>query len=710
MSRMKLDLSAKAQPRSELVASWEYGHVASDSEETLAAAPPVDGEAAEPEEPEEESADSSDVDADVTQGIDAAKQAVAATIGRQSEDQDKDADDSAVSKALQRAADALTEAATAQEKDNGETVEPEEPGEEAEPEGEEESKLSSNPPGEPESSAKCEKCEHLASQHENEEGKNGIGGCKAEGCSCEAFAASEKPPASGEAVEHHSLAEAEPDEEIPGADEDAAPAPDDSGKTKPPPVEGSDLMGPAFTIPIAVIEGEPTGDGRAIAEEALDWREPPLPLMGLATGTHDPTGMSTNDPAVICGRIDSIERVPGPNAGTSVLCLKGYFLPNDEGTYFAELAESFGRIGVSADIAVDESEQEITEVDADGFPMAIEETLTKGTFMGCTIVPTPAFEGAYLVLGDGEEQPEAIPQSEEDEGARTAAGIHWMSYEECEPCLNDTDILTAAGGPTAPPADWFANPAFTEGDGRLVEILDRRNSRVIGGKYACPITVTEDGRVFGHIAPWGVCHTAFPNSCVVAPHSKVDYAHFKRAQHVVTAEGEKIRVGVITMDTGHASTRGITAAQAMAHYDNTALAVADVNVGEDEYGIWIAGALRPEATDEDVRTLRAASISGDWRNMGSGLELVAALAVNQPGYPLAQVASGHQEAMVASGVNVMHRLKSPADADGNEESVLTHALMPLLEDARGRATSRLAERSRAKANGRLARYRSTRKD
>src|SRR2546422_2197053 len=41
-------------------------------------------------------------------------------------------------------------------------------------------------------------------------------------------------------------------------------------------------------------------------------------------------------------------------------------------------------------------------------------------------------------------------------------------------------------------------------------------------QFACPLTVTEDGRVFGHLAPWGVCHTGKPNQCITAPHSAVD--------------------------------------------------------------------------------------------------------------------------------------------------------------------------------------------
>jgi hypothetical protein len=458
-------------------------------------------------------------------------------------------------------------------------------------------------------------------------------------------------------------------------------------------------MGPAFTIPVAIIEGQPTGDGRQIAVDALTWRTPPLPLMGLATETHDPEGWDLNDPAVMCGRIDSFERVPGEGE-TQVILARGFYLSNDDGRYFADLNEQMGRLGISADVAVQASEISIGEIDEDGWPTDMTEELTEGQIMGLTVCPYPAFEGAYIVLGDGSETPEAvaIPQQSETPvpsappAAVTAGGqlVHLMSYESCEPCEQGLEILVASGaGPTRPPAAWFENPNFTAGDGRLVEILDRRGERALGGKFACPLTITDDGRVYGHLAPWGVCHIGKPG-CVTAPESKSDYAYFKRGQHVVTAEGEKVRVGTLTVDVGHADVHS-SSTEAMAHYDNIATAAADVNAGEDEYGIWIAGAIRPTATEEQIRALRASSISGDWRGLGGSLELVAALAVPVPGFPHAMVAGAEQEALVAAGASVMHRLKHPVEAEAPEGDVaLRAALSPLLADARAHARERLS--------------------
>lgn len=542
-------------------------------------------------------------------------------------------------------------------------------------------------------------CGHLALSHLNEDAGKNTGACSEMDCSCLAMQVGEQPNTdSGDKGEEGQQPPAKTAAAAPVVEPAEAPS-ETPDLNLPPETEGGESMGPAFTIPVAIIEGQPTGDGREIAPEAVTWRTPPLPLMGLDTETHDPEGWDLNDPAVMIGRIDSFERQPGEGA-TQIISAKGFFLPNEDGMHFAELCEAMGRLGVSADVAVESSEITSVDIDETGFPIDMSEILTEGVIMGVTACPFPAFEGAYMVLGDGTDEAEAkpIPQTneegptlpEEPPAAVTAGGqlIHWMTYAECEPCDQGLEVIAAAGaGPACPPSAWFANPSFTEDDGRLEEILGRGGARE--GKFACPITVTEDGRVFGHIAPWGVCHIGKPG-CVTAPKSGVDYAHFKRGHHLLTAEGEKMRVGTITVDAPHASHQA-SMGQAMAHYENTATAIADVNVGEDDFGIWVAGAIRPDATEEQIRKLRASSISGDWRAAGGQLELVAALAVPVPGFPLAVVAHGQQEALLAAGADVMNRLKHPVERTP-DDALLLKAARPVLErlvreDARERVSA-----------------------
>ena len=545
-------------------------------------------------------------------------------------------------------------------------------------------------------------CNHLASAHENLAGGDNSGGCSM--CSCSGFVASIGTPSDPEGDDADGEGEGDGGGPNNAGGDDTAPhavMPVDSAM--PPPMTGPTLapadsnpaptiapsltQGVAFRIPVMVIEGQSTGDGRGIALDALTWGPLPMPLMGMATATHDPMGMDQNDPSIMCGRIDAITKSAGEN-GTQIIEATGFFLDNDDGNYFADLVSQMGRVGVSADISVDESQETMTgEMDDMGWPM-FEQTLIAGVIQGCTVVPFPAFTGAYIttaIAGD----PDPIPQQVGDEIPMpdvVASGgflIHYMVESECAPCNSGYEIV-ASGAPVHPPAAWFANPMFCEGDPRLKEIFVGRGDQRVGGAYACPPTITDDGRVFGHIAAWGVCHTGMPGSCVTPPHSKSDYAHFMRdGQRVKTAEGDEITVGVLTFHGSHAATgRHVGASSAMAHYDNTATAFADVCMYEDDFGIAYAGALRSNVTDEQLREIRAASPSGDWREIGGNLELVAVLQVNQPGFPLATVANGRQVSLVAAGAYQIRELLDEAESIVTEashvDSALRLAMQPMM--------------------------------
>lgn len=191
---------------------------------------------------------------------------------------------------------------------------------------------------------------------------------------------------------------------------------------------------------------------------------------------------------------------------------------------------------------------------------------------------------------------------------------------------------------TAPPAAWFADPE-----------LDTPTA----------LTVTEDGQVYGHLAAWGVRHLGLADH-TEAPSSRSGYRYFRNGA-VLTADGGQVAVGHITLGTGHAALEaGVTAAAE--HYDDTGAAVADVVVGEDEHGIWVAGAVRPGTTSEQVHALRASPLSGDWRSIDGDLELVAALAVNVPGFPVPRsvAASGVAMTLVAAGALVAAPTQAPA--------------------------------------------------
>lgn len=199
--------------------------------------------------------------------------------------------------------------------------------------------------------------------------------------------------------------------------------------------------------------------------------------------------------------------------------------------------------------------------------------------------------------------------------------------------------LTAGGGPLFPPAEWFSDPGF-----------DR----------PMPISVTADGRIKGHIAAWRTDHIGMPPN-TKPPRSRSDYAFFKTGV-IQVDNGEEVQVGQLTLAGGHAPmTAG--ADDAVKHYDDTQSAVADVTVGEDEFGIWVSGGVRPGVTDEQIRALRASAPSGDWRPIDGSLELVAICQVNTPGFPIARamVASGEVTALVAAGAGYMYGLQQEAN-------------------------------------------------
>lgn len=191
--------------------------------------------------------------------------------------------------------------------------------------------------------------------------------------------------------------------------------------------------------------------------------------------------------------------------------------------------------------------------------------------------------------------------------------------------------LVAAAAPVHPPRSWFEDPKLP-------------------GKTK--ITVTDDGRVYGHLGTWDSCHLTFANTCVQVPRSRRNYADF-HVGSVKTAEGQIIDTGVLTVDTGHADTAFTLASKVKAHYDDTGTQAAVVRVGEDKFGVWFAGALVPGVDVEEMaQKLRRTPLSGDWRRIGGGLELIAALGVNRPAF-----------AVTASGEPVLDDDGNPVDLD-----------------------------------------------
>lgn len=401
-----------------------------------------------------------------------------------------------------------------------------------------------------------------------------------------------------------------------------------------------------WRMPVAVVEGVETGDMREIDAEALTWREFPRPVMVLTSTTEG------HDDAELVGRIDTAERVDASKMtdprtgkpygeGAWAIQLEGVLTSEELADRTVDLIDGGFLRSVSVDMSDVTSVLELVAadgnvIDVDGadeetlLNARLKERVTAGRIMGVTILPFEAFEVAYIEMVDDEGNTGPATRPGDGTAKRPAAvraSGEAPNPRRCLPC--ESDGLVASVAPVEPTRAWFERPT---------------------GNVGRSVNITDEGRVFGLVAPEGVCHTGILGECVTVPHSATDYAWFHLSS-VKTAEGDVIPSGVITVDTGHASTaRSVGAVAAMAHYDNTGTAVADVVVGEDERGIWFSGALRPDATPEQIRKLRGSKLSGDWRPVHGNRELVAVLAVNTPGFPVVRqlVASGQPGALIAS--------------------------------------------------------------
>lgn len=208
-----------------------------------------------------------------------------------------------------------------------------------------------------------------------------------------------------------------------------------------------------------------------------------------------------------------------------------------------------------------------------------------------------------------------------------------------------------------PPVDWFADPLLTE---------------------PTPLTIDDNGRVMGHLALWSTCHRGFDSQCVTPPPDSTDYEEFHANAHITLDDGGQLGVGCLTFDVSHADTR-ISAAAAKRHYDHSGTVGAFVRAGQDDVGVWVAGAIRPGLTEDQIELMRRLSLSGDWRPKDGQYFLIAAQAVPVPGFPIrAKVASGVVEELTTRGPsNEFNPLE-----DVSEEALVASAVQHLVNEVR----------------------------
>ncbi len=402
-------------------------------------------------------------------------------------------------------------------------------------------------------------------------------------------------------------------------------------------------QGAPFVTLMALERDDPTGDGRRFADDPFSWRGPPIPLNHMTE-----VGVGHDGAAVGVGQITQVRRVVGdelaalmldeaPPADAGIVAF-GRFLDTEEGTAAAEFVEQQETPNISVDggsaagVGI-EFEEICTERDDDDWCIAGYIDFSSFPIGAATIVAIGAIEGAFIRLATDDE----IEAAEAE--AQTAAAVTTRPRQIEIPAL--------------PPVEWFANPQLTG---------------------PTPFQLNDDGRCFGHMAAWGVCHTGYPGACVCAPHAGPNgYTMYSGSRAGVLCDnGTHVKTGPIVMGTDHApkynADGGIVGPEAaMAWYADNSLAIADVTIGEDKFGIWVAGAARPDLSPTVLRAMMGSAPSGDWRRPGPGLdrELLAILMVNAPAFPVAEMAlgvrgsDGHQsiDVLIASagGVELARR-------------------------------------------------------
>jgi hypothetical protein len=366
---------------------------------------------------------------------------------------------------------------------------------------------------------------------------------------------------------------------------------------------------------ILTVEGVESGDGRMFSYGSLDWDNPPIPLM------YQPANIGGHSGSVLVGQIQQVYRKGNQVYGAGIIDLNARYGGEDIGREVLRLMDEKLMNGVSVDVdKVKDADVKLIFADGPLMPGAKPKmtVFNRGRVRGATLVAFPAFTEAKIYLtGD----------------VLTASAVGEVLVGE--------EVLTAASHtieiPDLPPAQWFDRPTDVEMRGAL--------------------TVTDEGRVFGRLAPAGVTHRSVKTK---VPMKNVDYTRFMGKETLV-AGGGRVVTGPITMNCGHASPDPQvygTLDKRMEHYDNACSVIANVRIGEDDDGVWVAGALAPFATAQDVSRLMSCTLSGDWQphpDRQGVREFIAALAVPVPGFAMARQAASvtmEEGVVVASSVPV----------------------------------------------------------
>ena len=207
----------------------------------------------------------------------------------------------------------------------------------------------------------------------------------------------------------------------------------------------------------------------------------------------------------------------------------------------------------------------------------------------------------------------------------------------------DVDAVVSAAGSTSLDAAYFLKHKFTA---------------------KTPLTVSDEDEnglrhVYGHVAPYGVCHRSDMGACFQYP-GDVDKTHkgFHTGQVVKLSDGSSVRVGALTLGGKHIDAslarQGVDFREVNRHRDDANTIFAMVCAWEDTFGLAISGVLMPGVGRDELFRAMASSPSVElWPN-GAGRTLVGIHLVPTPAWPVAASAGGDTNVLTSQDhVHVM---------------------------------------------------------
>lgn len=355
-------------------------------------------------------------------------------------------------------------------------------------------------------------------------------------------------------------------------------------------------------FPELLLVGTRTHDGRLIDAESFTTLDLPR---SIKLKVADAAG---HDGAIVSGRLDEV--TVGDDGKVSG---KGWLLNDDMGKRSAFLVKTQALRGNSVDLSVAQKDVKVRYVE-EGDAFWMEMDFANARLKATTLLTEPAFDNASAIVPDGWDV------EGYDEGDTLVASILAAAPENHEPAAKAEHAFAFNVLSERPKIDHdlFANPGLRE---------------------ETPVYVDENDHVFGHLFGWRTEHQSLPG--VYAPRSATDYAYFANGA-VLTTEG-RVATGRLVIGGDHAPEH-LGWREALNVYADTTTCWADVAIGEDDFGAWVSGIVRPGTSNEMVHAARASGQSGHWSRIGGNMELIISLAVNAEGFPKHRARTfGHDE-------------------------------------------------------------------